>query len=130
MATTQKIVSGPVPLDWTGVYSGDANTEVFEIVGGDDPIDITGSLIEAQARVSATDDTIALTAVVELTAPTLGQFTISWPGEDVRTLLAGSESWSGVWDVQFTAPGETLPTTLLRGRFDAAADVTRTEVTP
>jgi hypothetical protein len=122
-----KITTGPAPLDWE-TYSGDANLEIFEVVTESDPVDITGAEIAAQARVSASDPAVALEAVTEVVEPLLGRFTVAWPGEEVRALLGVEERWTGVWDLQFTAAGEPLPRTLLRGVFTAVADVTRDEV--
>ena len=101
------INSGPGEMDWI-VYAGDRNKETFEIVSATDPVDITGAVVEAQARTTAKEPTVALTAAVDLTDPTLGRFTVQWDGDAVRTLLAGSDSWEGVWDLQIIESGETL----------------------
>jgi hypothetical protein len=120
-----EIYSGPQAANWN-VYAGDANRVVFELSTSVDPVDLTGATIDAQARVSAVDQTIALTATVTEVEPLLGRFAVGWDGEAVRALLAGAEKWEGVWDVQILQAGQTLPRTILRGRFIATHDVTRT----
>lgn len=123
-----KLWSGPQQLDWE-VYAGDLNRELFA-VQTTDPVDLTGAVIEAQARKSAVDKDIALTAKVTPVELTLGQFTVEWSGTEVRALLAGEMNWSGVWDLQITMADETLPMTLLRGQFVATHDVTRAAGAP
>jgi hypothetical protein len=118
-----KITSGPIQLDWS-VYAGDSNREVFEFVG-DVPVDITGWVIEAQARRKKSDPVVGATAIVTLTDPGAGRFTVEWDGEQLRALLGEAESWAGVWDLQTTVGGETLPVTRLGGMFTVLMDVTR-----
>ena len=62
--------------------------------------------------------------VVVLAPPTAGKVTIRWPGDDVRTLLAGKKTWTGVWDLQLSSPPGD-PTTVAAGSFGAEMDVTR-----
>ncbi len=123
-----KLTSGPQSLDWD-IMAGDLNRETFQVVAND-PVDLTGATIAAQARKTAPDAEIALEAVITPVEPLLGQFTVEWDGEAARTLLAGQVSWQGVWDLEVTFAGETLPETLLRGVFTVNMDVTRVTVTP
>jgi len=118
------IISGPSPLDWK-VYAGDRNEVVFSFEAGGAPWDITGASVAAQARIRATDPAVALDANVDVFDATSGKVTIAWDGEEVRALLAGADHWQGVWDLQITETGETLPITMLRGKFTAIYDVTR-----
>jgi hypothetical protein len=125
----ETITSGPSALDWN-IYAGDSNEERFEFLTSDDPWDITGCAIEAQARVTALDPVAALTATVTITDAVNGQVTVGWDGEAVRALLAGTDSWTGVWDLQITEVDALLPRTLLRGVMTARMDVTRVSVSP
>jgi hypothetical protein len=87
------------------------------------PVDLTGATLAAQARLSVTTG-VALTGVVAIVDAAAGQLSVRWPGDDVRTLLAGEPTWAGVWDLQMTvAPDE--PVTILAGRLTAEMDVTR-----
>jgi hypothetical protein len=118
------VSTGPEPLDWT-VYAGDRNRIRFMFQSGGDPWDITGAVLSAQARISATDPTVALTATCEVTEAVSGAATVAWDGEAVRTLLAEAETWVGVWDLQILEEGETLPLTVYRGKLTATMDVTK-----
>jgi hypothetical protein len=119
-----KISTGPSPLDWEA-YAGDINRATLSMPSEADPVDITGAVVEAQARASASDATVAATATVTLVEPVLGTFTVEWDGEALRTLVAGEEKWTGVWDLQIIETGETLPRTVYRGVFTVIHDVTR-----
>lgn len=115
---------GPAPLDITGVRAGDQNLLTFTIHRGGTAVDLTDLEVTAQARKTATSDEVALTAVIEVTDGPAGKGTMRWPGDDVRTLLAGAAKWSGVWDLQAGAAGED-PVTWCAGAFSAEMDVTR-----
>ena len=120
------ITSGPATLDWK-VYAGDANKELLQFYAADQPWNLTGATITAQARKTASDPTAALTATCTVeTASGTGIVSVAWDGEQVRTLLGASEEWTGVWDLQVKETGQTLPRTVLRGVFSAVMDVTRT----
>lgn len=122
------IITGPGTLDWE-LYAGDANRRTFQFLAGDDPWDITGAVIEAHARVTDLDPAPALIATCTIDTIGPGLATVEWDGEVIRTLLANEETWAGVWDLQITEAGQTLPTTLLRGKVTAVQDVTK-PVTP
>jgi hypothetical protein len=93
-------------------------------LSANDPVDITGMTITAQARIKASDPAIAATAIITITDPLKGEFTVEWDGEELRTLLAGAETWVGLWDLQMERAGE-LPRTVVRGAFTVTEDVTR-----
>lgn len=114
----------PANLDMLGVRAGDRNLVQLTFLAGGLPLDLTGATIEAQARLTPTDAAAAVTGEIDVTDAAAGQLDLRWPGDDVRTLLGAEESWSGVWDLQSTMPGED-PVTLVAGRFTAAMDVTR-----
>jgi hypothetical protein len=119
------VSSCPADLSWC-VYAGDRNSELFEFLTVTDPWDITGAVVTAQARVTAVDPLPALTAVCTVVDPVNGLVTVAWDGEEVRTLLAGADRWTGVWDLQIVEQGQTLPRTMARGAITAVMDVTRT----
>lgn len=120
------IKSVPESCDWE-VYAGDRNRQQFQFLADDGqaPWDLTGATLRAQARLSATDPTIGLEAAVTIDDPPAGLVTIAWDGEEVRTLLAGEDSWAGEWDLELVEAGQTLPVTPLAGAFTAAMDVTK-----
>lgn len=124
MATAKKLSSIPEALDWD-VYLGDRNREKFTLPGDDGPIDITGAVVTAQARVRAPDPAVAATALITEIDFAQGEFYCEWDGEQLRTLLAGAETASFVWDLQVLEVGETLPRTLYRGALNVFHDVTR-----
>ena len=118
------IVSGPSPLDWK-VYAGDRNEASFTFKAADQVWDLTGAQLTAQARLSAIDPKVGMTATITPIDEATGTYTIGWDGDVVTTLLAGLDSWKGVWDLQVLEAGQTQPTTLLRGKFEATMDVTK-----
>ena len=120
----ESIVTGPSPLDWK-VYAGDRNEAQFVFTAGGAPWDLTGADISAQARLRDIDPAVALTATTVWVDAAGGLATVGWDGEEVRALLAGATHWQGVWDFQVLEAGQTLPKTMLRGKFTAIYDVTR-----
>ena len=110
---------------WT-VYAGDRNDQllVFQQPDGS-PWDITGAVITSQARAEATDTVVALEATCTIVDGPAGTARVEWDGEAVRALLAGADTWTGVWDLQLLESGQALPLTLLAGKFTAVHDVTR-----
>lgn len=115
----------PATLDLKGIRAGDRNMLTVTLTSEGNPMDLTGLDVMAQARKKAQDDSAVLEAVVEVDAdPTTGKLTLRWPGEDVRTLLAGQATWQGVWDMQISSAEED-PVTVVAGAFIAAMDVTR-----
>ena len=109
------------------MYAGDRNEQTFAFQQPDgSQWDITGAVITAQARATAADPVVAVEAVCTLTDSVAGLASVAWDGEAVRTLLAGEDTWVGVWDMQILEAGQTLPVTLVAGKFTAVHDVTRT----
>lgn len=119
------LVSGPAPLDLS-VYVGDLNPVDIQITEDGVPVDCTDAVLTAQARATAPDSAIGIAATTAIVNEASGLFTIFWDGEDLRDLVNGEERWDGVWDLQILFSGKALPVTLLRGRFTAVHDVTRT----
>jgi hypothetical protein len=87
-------------------------------------VDVTGWDFQAQARKAANDAAAAATATCTVLDGPNGLVEIAWG--DLRALLGTETSWSGVWDLQATPDGASLPRTLLAGTFVVTLDVTRT----
>ena len=121
---TTVVPLGPATVDVTGVRAGDRNLFTVTIKSAGTPVDLTGFTVTAQARKTSID-VENLVAVVTLTDPTNGTITIRWPGDAVTTLLAGAESWAGVWDLQIDDGSADDPVTIVAGKFAAVMDVTR-----
>jgi hypothetical protein len=121
MATN--IVFGPATINLRGIRAGDANLMTATITVSSQPLNLSGYTVQAQARKTAPDTKIAITAAVNIENATAGKIAISWPGDQVRTALANNETWSGVWDLQITGPDG--PQTVAAGAFEAVMDVTR-----
>ena len=108
------------------VYVGDANKEKYVLEG----TDLTDATIEAHARVNRSPGTpIAIQATITPENLAIGEWWTAWDGELLRTLVetSGGTRWRGVWDLQITQSGVTLPTTWLSGSFTATYDVTRAD---
>lgn len=120
-----RICTGPQKLDWECAYAGDDVKAVFRFLADGDPWDLTGTTFIAQVReTSLSADPAALTGTVTLIDAVGGTLEVQWDGEAIRTLLGSMETWSGVWDLQMTAPGGDI-TTMLAGAFMAKMDVSR-----
>lgn len=118
------LVSGPAPLDLS-VYVGDLNPVDIQITEDGVPANCTGAVLTAQARATARDSNVAISATVVAVNATIGMFTLFWNGETLRSLVLNKDTWQGVWDLQVLFTGVSLPTTLLRGNFTVTHDVTR-----
>jgi hypothetical protein len=124
MATCQVLDLTPACVNLK-LYGGDANVLAVEITDDGTLVDVTGWDFQAQARVAAGDAAAAATATCTVLDGPAGKVEIAWG--DLRALLAGGTSWSGVWDFQATPDGAGLPRTLLAGTVTVSLDVTRTE---
>lgn len=114
----------PPVVPWK-VYAGDRNTQQIMLQATEGvPWDVTGAQFQAQARKSADDPAVALEADITIDDAAGGLVTVGWDGEAVRALLGTATNWSGVYDLQITEAGQTLPVTLFGGAFTAALDVT------
>ena len=109
---------GPACIDLTNIRAGDANGVPVYLHHGDTPVDLTGQEVAAQAR-KAPNAADAIDATVVIDDPLSGRMVLYWDGEEIRTLLAGKNSWTGVWDLQV---GVDTP---VAGKFTAVMDVTR-----
>lgn len=117
---------GPTLLDLKGVRAGDKNEVIARLKVYGVPFDLTDYTLEASARVKTTDtgDAPIIAECLVVDDPTGGVVSIKWPGDQIRTVLAGNPEWNGVWDFQVTKAPER-PITLLEGKFNAVQDVTR-----
>lgn len=119
------VTLGPAPVDIQGVRAGDQNLIELTLTADGAPMDLTGLLVQAQARLTTVAaDPPALTAVITVTDAAAGKLQMRWPGPAVYTLLGTKPSWSGVWDLQVGNPGND-PLTVAAGSFGAVMDVTR-----
>jgi hypothetical protein len=116
---------GPATVNIERVRAGDRNVFTATVHDKDAPVDLTGLIIRAQARKKATDAEPALTAVVTVLDAVAGEIEIRWPGEEVRTVLAGKETWVGVWDLQSQTDPMDDAVTVCAGTITAEMDVTR-----
>jgi hypothetical protein len=122
---TASICTGPTRVDWGCVRAGDRNVVRFELLAGGSPWNLAGAVLSAQARTEAVSEEVALTATIVEVDPSRGWYDVGWDGEDVRSLLAGAASWSGVWDLQVVEAEQVLATTVVHGTLSAEMDVTR-----
>jgi hypothetical protein len=118
--------AGPAPVDLVGVRAGDRNLLVVTLTTNGAPVDLSGMTVRAAARLKVTDtDAVApVVADIEVTNASQGTFNMEWPGDQVRTFLAGKASMTGVWDLEVESPPEE-PVTIAAGKFVCALDVTR-----
>jgi hypothetical protein len=116
----------PPTLNWK-IYVGDRNEQQFYITDNNGAVDLSGAEILVQAREEPISPTASLTATVTPSDLGSGHFIVGWDGEEVRALVdsTGTSQWRGVWDLQITESGETLPLTYARGTLSAIYDVTR-----
>jgi len=116
--------TGPGRLEWSGVTAGDMNRLVFRVMADGTPMDLTGCTVAAVARKRASDPAPAMTATVTVVNAAIGLVDVAWPGESVRDVLAGRDSWRGVWDMEIVSAGGQT-TTVLAGTLVCEMDITR-----
>jgi hypothetical protein len=122
---TATLHMGPQVQNIDGIYAGDRNLHHIFVVQNGVPVNLTGQVARAQARAKATDvDPAPIEAVIEVVDAVGGHLQLTWPGDDVRAMLAGKATFKGVWDLQL-ASGDADPQTLVKGTFAAEMDVTR-----
>lgn len=114
----------PDTLD-LGFYAGDgADIQLTVTDTANAPIDVDGTVI-AQIRTTKTSTTPSVEFSVDLTSASLGIIVISLTGEQTSDLIpTGQVSYKGVWDVQWD-PSDREPVTLIQGRVECTADVSR-----
>lgn len=122
--TAPTLYLGPAQANLSGVRAGDRNQFHIIITQQGAPLDLTGLSPRAQVRAKATDETSTTEAVIAVVDAPAGHLLVSWPGDAIRTLLAGKATFKGVWDLQLASNGSD-PQTVLAGTFQADMDVTR-----
>jgi hypothetical protein len=118
-----KISLLPDALD-LAFYAGDgADIQLTVTDAANTPMDVDGTVI-AQIRPNTTSSTVSATFDVDLANAALGIIILSLTGDDTSGLIAGHPSFRGVWDVQWD-PSDREPVTLIQGRVECYADVSR-----
>lgn len=105
-------------------YAGDTAETTLQVLIEGDPAPLVGATVTAQARRTVTDPEPALTAACTITDEDDGLVLIAWDTTEMRAVLAGAASWSGVWDVQVVWPSG-LVVTPAGGTLIVDLDVTR-----
>jgi hypothetical protein len=106
------------------LYAGDGVAISFAVGYPNGTVYPLDGIIESQIRKNRTDTDPLVTWSVDDTDALDGVVTLSLTGEQTASLLAGTQSFLGVWDLQFTPTGAE-PMTFLQGQVQCAADVTR-----
>ncbi len=114
----------PPRLDISGVRAGDRNQVQMTLSSDGTPVNLTGLTLSAQARLTPVD-AVALSAVITVTDAPNGVFLLRWDGDEVRTMLDGATTWSGVWDLQLGDETDDTAQTILAGTFKIDMDVTK-----
>ena len=127
MATCVVVEFAPACVDISGIRAGDLNRMQITLTLNGVPYDLTDAEVTSQARLKKSEAT-GIDAVIDIVDPVNGVITLRWPGDDVRELLAGAETWKGVWDLQVLNDGDPDPVTVIVGKFSAELDVTRVGV--
>lgn len=120
---TPKISLLPEPLD-LALYAGDGASirlTVTDNAGASIPV---GGEVIAHIRKTRSDVAPAAEFSVNLVNAATGVVIISLTGVQTAALLGGKPSFKGAWDVQWKPTGGQ-PVTLVQGRVECNADVTR-----
>lgn len=113
-------------INWN-LYAGDRNEKTLQVLKDGDPWDLTGATVTAQARRTANDPVVALTASVTPVDASQGIYTLGWDGNAVRALLGAEASWTGMWDMDVLEAGRAdgESETVADGAVLAEMDVTK-----
>lgn len=111
------------------LYAGDGVE--FRLICTDNaeaPLDVSGET-EAQIKVDRLPDTTPLVAfTTDMVNAPQGVIVLSLTGADTQLLVEDPSSksgkFTGVWDLQWTPPGDE-PRTICQGKVECLADVTR-----
>ena len=117
----------PACVNLVNLIAGDANKLTVALTSNGEPWDLTGAVINAQARADLSDEVPTFVAESTVADPLSGVIVLFWPGDSIRELLVslGVFGWTGVWDMEVTLAGETYPKTVISGTFSAKMDVSR-----
>src|SRR3954463_7571422 len=106
------------------LYAGDGATIQLSVIDNQSrPIPVDG-VVTAQIRVNRLDADSLVSFDANLTQAQEGIVLVSLTGEKTASLITDEPLFRGVWDVQWLAP-DTEPITLIQGRVNCYADVTR-----
>lgn len=106
------------------LYAGDGATIQLSVIDNQSrPIPVDGE-VTAQIRVNRLDTDSLVEFDANLTQAQSGIVLVSLTGEKTASLITDEPLFRGVWDVQWLAP-DTEPITLIQGRVNCYADVTR-----
>lgn len=120
---TPKISLLPDKLD-LALYAGDGASIQLTVTDLDgEPVPITGDYT-AQIRKARLDTDSLADFNIDWVDEALGVINISLTGVQTAALITDEEMFKGVWDVQWH-PENAEPITLLQGKVECDADVTR-----
>lgn len=121
MATQISLLPSELNL---ALYAGDGVALRLGITDtSQQPLALSGE-VTAQIRKSRTEPVSSADWAADLSEGDDGFVTIRLTGEQTAALVLGTESFTGVWDVQWQADGEE-PITLIQGKITCQSDVTR-----
>jgi hypothetical protein len=118
----------PQVLDLS-LYAGDGVEFRLICTDNDDaPLDVSGAA-EAQIKVDRLDTSVSLADfTTDMSLAGSGVILLSLTGDQTQALVVDPSSksgkFTGVWDLQWTPPGEE-PRTICQGKVECLADVTR-----
>lgn len=120
---TPKISLLPEKLD-LALYAGDGAVIMLAVqTNAGAALDVAG-VVTAQIRKARVDVAALADFAVDSSGSALGIVTISLTGEQTAALITDENNFKGVWDVQWV-PTDLEPVTLLQGKVECNADVTR-----
>jgi cob(I)alamin adenosyltransferase len=115
----------PETLD-LAFYAGDGADIQLTVTNTDDtPVPLDGTVI-AQVRPSKLSETVSAEFAVDMTNAALGVIQLSLTSAQTTAMLgpARVNVFKGMWDVQWD-PADREPVTLIQGRVECYADVSR-----
>lgn len=107
-------------------YAGDgANIQLTVTNTDGTPVPLDGTLV-AQVRPNKLSNTVSAEFGIDLTNESLGVILLSLTSEQTTAMLGPSRQnvFKGMWDVQWN-PEDREPVTLIQGRVECYADVSR-----
>lgn len=118
----QKITFNPQVLDLV-LYSGDGNGFRMTVTGiSGTPIPLTGTM---RAQIRATRDSPDPPDAVfdiDMSEGANGVVNLQVPANQTQNLVSDTDSYSGVWDLEWT-PTDEEPLTICQGKVECLRDV-------
>ena len=108
--------------DWCAVV-GDRIRRVYQFLTDGDPWPVES--VEGMVREKPSDADPALVATCTALDEEAGVWAVEFDGSEGRGLVDGDTDWEGVFDIQVTEAGQSLPETIVAGAFILTPDVTR-----